>query len=108
MRNDEAFTEPSGSGVEATTSSLPDSGHTLTRMASLDWQAIANDLNESGNALLKKVLPSGECEALARLYPSDKYFRSRVVMARHGFGRGEYKYFRYPLPDILQLSRTAL
>jgi hypothetical protein len=77
-------------------------------MASLDWQAIANDLNESGNALLRKILTSGECEALARLYPSDEHFRSRVVMARHGFGRGEYKYFRYPLPDILQRLRTAL
>ncbi len=108
MRNDEAFTVSSGSGMEVKAASLPDSAHTVSRMASLDWQAIANDLNESGNALLRKVLTSGECEALARLYPSDEHFRSRIVMARHGFGRGEYKYFRYPLPDILQRLRTAL
>jgi hypothetical protein len=57
---------------------------------------------------LKKVLTSGECEALASLYAQDEYFRSRIVMARHGFGRGEYKYFRYPLPDLLQQLRTAL
>ncbi len=76
---------------------LPDAAHTLSRIASLDWHAVSNDLNESGNALLKEVLTSGECEALASLYPSDEHFRSRVVMARHGFGRGEYKYFRLPI-----------
>ena len=58
--------------------------------------------------MLRKVLTASECEALASLYQSDEPFRSRVVMARHGFGRGEYKYFRYPLPEILQLLRTAL
>jgi hypothetical protein len=82
--------------------SLPDAAHALSRVASLDWHAVSNDLNESGNSLLKDVLTSGECEALASMYPNDENFRSRVVMARHGFGRGEYQYFRYPLPNLLQ------
>jgi uncharacterized protein len=87
---------------------LPDAAHALSRITSLDWHAVSNDLNESGNALLKEVLTSGECEALASLYPNDEHFRSRVVMARHGFGRGEYQYFRYPLPNLLHELLTAL
>lgn len=89
-------------------SSLPDGTNTISRIVSLDGQAIAIDLNQSGNVLLKGVLSSNECDALARLYPNDQHFRSRVVMARHGFGRGEYQYFRYPLPDVVQQLRTAL
>lgn len=86
----------------------PDAANMDSRIASLDWRTVANELNESGNGLLKEVLTSSECEALASLYGSDEHFRSRVVMARHGFGRGEYKYFRYPLPKLLQQLRTAL
>ena len=80
----------------------------VSRVASLDWNALGDDLTGFGNALLKTVLRTGECEALANLYANEEHFRSRVVMARHGFGRGEYKYFRYPLPGILQRLRTAL
>src|SRR5580704_14827756 len=87
---------------------IPDAAPAVSRIASFDWHAVANDVNESGNALLKEVLTSSECEALASLYASDEHFRSRVVMARHGFGRGEYQYFRYPLPTLLQQLRTAL
>jgi uncharacterized protein len=108
MRNNGTFTVSSVSGAETITSPLPDSLDTVSRMAALDWNAIAKDLDGSGNALLRKVLTASECEALASLYPSEEPFRSRIVMARHGFGRGEYKYFRYPLPDILQRLRTAL
>lgn len=79
-----------------------------SRVASLDWGAVASDLNESGNSLLEGVLMPVECEALASLYASDEHFRSRIVMARHGFGRGEYKYFRYPLPKLLQQLRASL
>ena len=86
---------------------LSDAAGAVSRVASLDWDAVASDLNEQGNALIKNVLTSGECEALASLYANDEHFRSRVVMARHGFGRGEYKYFRYPLPNLLQHLRTT-
>jgi hypothetical protein len=74
----------------------------------LDWQQIGKNLDEQGSALLNGVLSAAECQALAALYPKDSLFRSRVVMARHGFGRGEYKYFSYPLPDLIQSLRTAL
>lgn len=74
----------------------------------LDWQLIRKDLDEQGSAMLSNVLSAKECRALASLYPDDGLFRSRVVMARHGFGRGEYKYFSYPLPDVIQGLRTAL
>ena len=87
---------------------IPDAVHAVSRVASHDWDTVANDLNESGNAVLKAVLTSGECAALANLYASDEHFRSRVVMARHGFGRGEYKYFLYPLPELIQQLRTEL
>jgi uncharacterized protein len=86
----------------------PDAADTDSRIASPDWSAIASDLNESGNGLLKHVLTSSECQALAGLYTTDEHFRSRIVMARHGFGRGEYKYFRYPLPTLVQQLRAAL
>lgn len=86
---------------------LPEAARTVSGVA-LNWQSITNSLNDSGNALLKNVLTSQNCEALANMYGNDEHFRSRVVMSRHGFGRGEYKYFRYPLPDILQGLRSSL
>jgi uncharacterized protein len=78
------------------------------RAEALDWQLIRKDLDEHGSAILSNVLSAKECRALASLYPDDGLFRSRVVMARHGFGRGEYKYFSYPLPDVIQGLRTEL
>ena len=87
---------------------LPEVARTVSRVESLNWQRITNSLNDSGNALLNNVLTSQNCEALANMYGNDEHFRSRVVMSRHGFGRGEYKYFRYPLPDILQGLRSSL
>ncbi|NVZ99395.1 2OG-Fe(II) oxygenase [Pseudomonas gingeri] len=79
-----------------------------SRIRALDWQAIRDDLNQQGNALLPSLLSSEECQELAALYPRKEVFRSRVVMARHGFGQGEYQYFAYPLPDSVQQLRTAL
>jgi hypothetical protein len=78
------------------------------RTAALDWAAMAADLDRYGCALTGPLLTADECAALAALYPKDKPFRSRVVMARHGFGRGEYKYFTYPLPEPIGALRTAL
>jgi uncharacterized protein len=82
--------------------------HTFETIDSLDWEEILLRLNAQGNALLKGILSAQECRFLARLYPKDELFRSRVVMARHGFGRGEYKYFNYPLPEMIAELRTAI
>jgi len=79
-----------------------------TRVAELDWTTMAESLDAEGCARTGRLLTADECEALAASYPSDPPFRSRVVMARHGFGRGEYKYFAYPLPDLVLGLRTAL
>ena len=78
------------------------------RVASTDWARVAADLDEAGWALLSRLLTTDECAELAGLYASDGHFRSTVVMARHGFGRGEYKYFAYPLPPIVAALRPAL
>jgi uncharacterized protein len=80
----------------------------VARVNALDWQQIGKNLDEQGSALFQGALSARECESLAGLYPRESIFRSRVVMARHGFGRGEYKYFRYPLPNLIQGLRTAL
>jgi hypothetical protein len=78
------------------------------RVAALDWKGIAAELDAHGCALAAAILSSAECEALAALYASEDRFRSRIMMARHGFGRGEYKYFAYPLPEVVAALRTAL
>jgi hypothetical protein len=74
----------------------------------LDWSAIGAELDARGHAVMNGVLAAGECEALAAQYSQEAAFRSRVVMARHGFGRGEYKYFAYPLPGLVADLRSAL
>jgi hypothetical protein len=78
------------------------------RVAAIDWEQAMGALDAQGCAVLKGLLSADECRALAALYPEDSRFRSRVVMGRHGFGRGEYKYFSYPLPDLIAELRPAL
>lgn len=78
------------------------------RVNALDWPRISQDLDTQGSAILERLIPSDECRAVVAMYPQDDLFRSRVVMARHGFGRGEYKYFAYPLPQIVAELRTEL
>lgn len=78
------------------------------RVAGYDWQAIAGELDGFGCTILPALLSADQCRALAALYPDEGHFRSRVVMARHGFGRGEYRYFSYPLPDPVEALRTAI
>jgi hypothetical protein len=73
-----------------------------------DWARLADELDARGHAVLESVLSEEQCRALAALYPRDDSFRSRVVMERHGFGRGEYKYFGYPLPDAIARLRTGI
>jgi hypothetical protein len=78
------------------------------RVQALDWARLSHELDASGNAVVKNILTPPECEALAAFYGAEDSFRSRVVMGRHGFGRGEYKYFAYPLPDIVADLRAEL
>jgi uncharacterized protein len=78
------------------------------RVAALEWQKIAADLDADGYAVIRTVLSPEECPSLAATYEADELFRSRIVMARHGFGRGEYKYFAYPLPQTVASLRDAL
>lgn len=74
----------------------------------LDWQGISAELDRQGWAVLPALLTAAECDATAGLYGRVDGFRSRVDMARHGFGRGEYRYFAYPLPSLVQQLRTGL
>jgi len=78
------------------------------RIASVDWARASGDLDERGWAMSEALLSAAECAAIAALYDDERRFRSRVVMARHGFGRGEYKYFAHPLPELVAELRTAL
>ena len=78
------------------------------RVAAHDWQAITGDLDTYGCAVLPKLLSPEECRAIGALYPGQSSFRSHIRMARHGFGKGEYKYFRYPLPDLVATLRASL
>src|SRR5205809_3406273 len=78
------------------------------RVAVLDWQRITVDLDVHGCAVAGAVLSPAECKVLAESYAEERLFRSRIVMAHHGFGRGEYKYFAYPLPAVVASLRHAL
>jgi hypothetical protein len=83
-------------------------GRDAQRLASLDWPRITGDLDAYGCAVLPAILSADQCAALAESYAADGLFRSRVIMARHGFGRGEYQYFTYPLPELVAALRSAL
>jgi len=78
------------------------------RIAGLEWERIAANLEAEGCAVIGGMCSADECRSLSESYPADELFRSRLVMSRHGFGRGEYKYFAYPLPPVIAALRTAL
>jgi hypothetical protein len=78
------------------------------RIRAAGWEDALRDLDDRGSAIIEGLLGEAECEALSSLYEKTENFRSRVVMARHGFGRGEYRYFDYPLPAIVGELRTAV
>jgi hypothetical protein len=80
----------------------------VDQASAIDWGCVSQDLDAYGSAVVERLLSPEECRDLIALYPVDDLFRSRVVMARHGFGRGEYKYFQYPLPDAIAGLRTAV
>lgn len=83
-------------------------GSAHERVDGYDWQTLASDLNAYGCAVIDKLLSPAECRDIAALYPHEEHFRSHIHMARHGFGKGEYRYFKYPLPDLVGGLRTAL
>ncbi|PNB48364.1 proline hydroxylase [Pseudomonas sp. GW456-12-10-14-LB2] len=74
----------------------------------LDWIALEQQLDQDGCAVIRTLLRPDTCDRLSALYPHSEPFRSQVIMARHGFGRGEYKYLRYPLPPAVERLRSAL
>jgi hypothetical protein len=78
------------------------------RVGAIDWRSVSRDLDDHGNAVIEGLLSAAECGLVAGWYSNDALFRSRVVMASHGFGRGEYQYFSYPLPPLIARLRETL
>ena len=73
----------------------------------IPWEQVSRDLEAEGSAVIKHILSPDECDEMRGLYQNEKIFRSNIVMERHGFGRGEYRYFKYPLPDLVTTLRTS-
>jgi hypothetical protein len=92
----------------AAQSSEPSDEAVERRIEAVDWRGVEDNLDQHGSAMIRGLLSARECEALSHLYPRDDLYRSRVVMARHGFGRGEYKYYGYPLPDLIGALRRSV
>ena len=80
----------------------------IQRIDDLDRPALEQSLEQDGSAIIRNLLSATQCQRLSALYAEPGLFRSKVIMARHGFGRGEYQYFRYPLPDLIQQLRQSL
>lgn len=83
-------------------------GDVVSQLAALDWQRISDDLGLQGYAVIPGLLSAKQCASLVGLYSAQDLFRSRVIMSRHGYGRGEYQYFKYPLPELVATLRSAL
>jgi uncharacterized protein len=94
--------------MKATARKHQSSSDIVARVDAIDWAQATSELDAQGCAVLKGLLTPDECAELAAMYPDDGHFRSRIVMGRHGFGRGEYKYFSYPLPDLIAELRPVL
>ncbi|MDN5869413.1 MAG: 2OG-Fe(II) oxygenase [Nitrococcus sp.] len=88
--------------------SITPAAYIAERIETLDWERASQNLDARGYTLIEGLLTPRECAALAALYPLEEIFRSRVVMERHSYGRGEYKYFSYPLPDIIGGLRGSI
>jgi hypothetical protein len=78
------------------------------RVENYDWNALTTELSNYGYAVMDRIINPGECAEIASLYWNEGYFRSRINMSRHGFGKGEYSYFKYPLPRLIDDLRTQL
>jgi uncharacterized protein len=101
---------PQNANVTDTTIALPagPAAEVTRRVDTVDWKDVGQNLDQHGSAMIQGLLSPQECNALGGLYSRDELYRSRVVMARHGFGRGEYKYFGYPLPDLIGTLRRSV
>lgn len=95
-------------GTEAVAALLHQQPDVAERIAAVDWEGVARELDAHGCAVIERLMAPEQCRAIAALYRDDRLFRSRVVMTRHGYGRGEYKYFAYPLPDAVARLRRHL
>ena len=80
----------------------------MIRVETIPWEQVCRDLDAEGFAIIRSVLSADECEEIRDLYEKKNIFRSNVVMERHGFGRGEYRYFSYPLPRLIATLRTSV
>lgn len=80
----------------------------MIRVEAVPWEQVSRDLDAEGFAIIRSVLSANECEETRGLYEKKDIFRSNVVMERHGFGRGEYRYFSYPLPRLIATLRTSV
>jgi len=78
------------------------------RISAIDWQRVTKDMNEKGYALVAQFLPAQYCEEIIGKYDDSDLYRKTITMERHSFGLGEYKYFKYPLPDVIQTIRRAI
>lgn len=94
------------SSIESVSHSVPDMIE--DRIRSFRWNDLRGELDAQGCAIMPGLLTLEECRGIADLYPQDEHFRSHIHMARHGFGKGEYRYFKYPLPDLIGSLRTSL
>jgi uncharacterized protein len=92
--------------VSARDTAQSGAGSLAERIDAIDWRALTDELDAQGAAVLSGLLDARECRQLAALYTREELFRSRVIMGRHGYGRGEYKYFAYPLPEPIATLRT--
>jgi hypothetical protein len=100
--------QPRRDAPERAATPSPDLGRAPASLSAQDWTSLGEALDNHGCALLPRLLSDAQCDTLAACYDDPSRFRSRIVMSRHGFGRGEYQYFAYPLPDIIQTLREQV
>ena len=104
----EIHTQINSSNNTSKSTTITSANEVVERVKACDWEQISQDLNAHGNAITGNLISSIDCDALSNLYPKEQIFRSTVIMEKHGFGSGEYKYFRYPLPNIIDVLRTTI
>ncbi|MBV9178095.1 MAG: 2OG-Fe(II) oxygenase [Nitrososphaeraceae archaeon] len=104
----EIHTQINSSNKTSTSTTITSANEVVERVKAYDWEQISQDLNAHGNAITGNLISSADCDALSNLYLEEQIFRSTVIMEKHGFGLGEYKYFKYPLPTIIDVLRTTI